>query len=442
MNQSSHARTQNLSVAVLELTPDPTETDPRWRLAQSVVAGPQFVRSALLSRFLLYVVTESIEGRQTEISEHKIGVAVFGRPPLYRTDEDNIVRNYARQLRKRLAEHFAGEGRDEAMRIEIPVGSYVPSFPLRTASPADGILAEERGRAGIGEALAAGRTSRFRAIRPTGRLLAGIFVATLIAAACGYWGVAKVRAADPLHDFWNAVLPQKGNTFVIPPDAGFNLMEDMSRRAVPLALYIRGTYDMPASVLDTHAGRDLRSEQYTDFISLQIVTSLAHQPQYDPQHVLLRFPRDLRLDDLKYANAVIIGSVSANPWASLAEGKTNFRIVPSADMESATIVNSHPLPGEDKSYVSHWNEPAHETFGLIQFLPNLGGSGHLLFIQGLDAAGTEAASELLFHPDSIAPILKRTRRPDGTFRSFEILLRATSIQSNAEGTVILGSRIQ
>lgn len=432
---------QRTSVSVVEMPPNRMESDSRWQLAQSVAASPQFARSLLLSRFLLYVVAETIEGRQAEISEHKIGVAVFGRPESYRTDEDNIVRNYARQLRKRLAEHFAGDGLNEPTRIEIPVGSYVPSFPNRANPHADRLLANNSSGAQI-RPIANGtpRIAISRRALSVGLILCGVLVAVGVALA--FRGVARTHATEPITDFWNAVLPQKGNTFIIPPDAGFNLMEDMSRRAVPLALYIRGTYDMPAGMVDTHVGRDLRGEQYTDFNSLQIVAALAHQTQYDPQRVLLRFPRDLRLDDLKTANAVIIGSVSANPWASLSETATNFHIVSSANMGSADIVNMHPLRGEEKSYASHWNEPAHETFGVIQFLPNIGGTGHLLFVQGLDAAGTEAAAELLFHPDSITPILKRARRSDGTFRQFEILIRATSIQSNSEATTIVASRVE
>ncbi len=96
------------------------DADPRWSLAQRVVAGSHFARSPLLSKFLLHVVAETLEGRESEITEHKIGVQVFDRPSDYRTIEDNIVRNYARQLRKRLVEHFAGEGSSEDLRIDIP----------------------------------------------------------------------------------------------------------------------------------------------------------------------------------------------------------------------------------------------------------------------------------------------------------------------------------
>jgi hypothetical protein len=212
---------------------------------------------------------------------------------------------------------------------------------------------------------------------------------------------------------------------------------------LPLATYIRGSDDdIPWNTLAPHAAQDLRTQQYTDLVSLQIVALLARRPEYAPQRVLLRFPRDLRVDDLKHANALIIGSASANPWASVGDSATNFHIALSNNMDSAVIVNDRPEKGEQLTYASHWNEPAHETFALIQFLPNLSGSGHLLFIQGFDVAGTEAAAELLFHSRSIAPILRLARRSDGSFRPFEILVRATGIQSNAENAHILATRIQ
>jgi len=144
---------------------------------------------------------------------------------------------------------------------------------------------------------------------------------------------------------------------------------------------------------------------------------------------------------LKSANAVIIGSVGSNPWAVIAEPYANFRIVDRPGMEGATIVNMKPQPGEADSYASHWNEPAHETFALIAFLPNLSGNGHLLVLEGLDVAGTQAAAEMLLHPAGIDPILKRAIRPDGSLRNFEVLLRSTSIESNATATQVIASRI-
>src|SRR5580765_5554936 len=107
------------------------ENDPRWQLAQRIVASKSFAKSGLFSRFLLYVCDRTLNGRTEEISEQQIGVHVFGRKPQYNPAEDNIVRNYARQLRQRLDAYFEDEGKAEELRLRIPRGTYVPLFEQR-----------------------------------------------------------------------------------------------------------------------------------------------------------------------------------------------------------------------------------------------------------------------------------------------------------------------
>lgn len=429
------------------------DDDPRWRLAQRVAAGSHFVRSPRLSKFLLFVVAETIEGREAEITEHKIGVRVFDRRPAYSTVEDNIVRNYARQLRKRLADYFDSDGSAEPLRIDIPLGGYVPVFSAATgrspgaearrlAMPANVKILPLRGAAHAPEIAAFGWNWK------RWLLGASLLTAYTVAVICTTWfvaahdPVAQHKLSGPEGPLWAALFQTSANTYIVPADAGFNLLEDMSHRPLSLADYIQGGYlGLPLAGVDAHSAGDLRSQQFTSFVDFQVIAALSRLPEYNPQRVLLRFPRDLRLDDLKNANAVLIGSVGSNPWASLAESSANFHIVYDHSMHGATIVNDHPLPGEAPSYASHWNEPAHETFALIAFLPNLGGNGHLLLVQGLDVAGTQAAAETLFHQAVIAPILQRAARPDGSLRFFEILLRSTSIESKSAGTQVIASRI-
>ena len=43
-----------------------------------------------------------LTGRDSELTEQRIGEWVFERPEGYRPGDDNIVRNYARLLRQRL----------------------------------------------------------------------------------------------------------------------------------------------------------------------------------------------------------------------------------------------------------------------------------------------------------------------------------------------------
>lgn len=436
--------------------PDWFERDPRWRVAQRVVASPQFVRSRLLARFLLYVVAETIENRKANITEHRIGVQVFDRPSSYSSVEDNIVRTYARQLRRRLAEYFAGEGAAEPLRIDIPLGGYVPVFvPPGAAGLQDGTLrrllpvAVRKASPGI-----SGRVNApFLSLRL--RWKQWLFRASMLAAysaalVCLVWFAAvrrtaahpDTRLADPTAPLWSALFGGPVNCYIVPADAGVNLLEDLMHHPLPVVNYMNAGYlNVALPQVDAHSADDLRGQQFTSFVDLQTVSALTRLPEFNQQRVILRFPRDLKLDDLKNANAVILGAEGSDPWAAIAESNANFRIVSNDNMQGDTLLNMKPQPGEQASYVSHWKEPAHETFSVISYLPNLSGSGHLLLLQGLDVAGTQAAAEAVLYPEVIAPILRKATRPDGSLRSFEILLRSTSLESNATGTQVVGSRI-
>ena len=431
-------------------TPRPAvaKDDPRWQLTRRVLAGRHFVRSPLLSRFLLYIVDKTLDGRPSEITEHQIGVSVFGRPASYRTVEDNIVRNYARQLRKRLAEHFVDHP-EERTHIQIPVGGYVPLFTVLVAEipHPPSRIDDEQDHPATPPAMVLAPTGATRPpwrSRILGVALISVWSVTLIALT--WWVSTRPHPLTSRHTsaevLWGTLLNGARGTYVVPPDAGLNLVEDLAHHPVPLAEYLQGGYmQLPLPQFDQHSSDDLRMHQFTDFVDLQIVVALSRQPDYNTHRVSLRFPRDLRLDDLKNSNAIIIGSSCSNPWASLADASANFSIVCTEGMQSSSIVNKKPQPGEQASYASHWNEPAHTTYALVSFLPNLSGSGHLLFLEGLDVAGTQAAAEALLQTGALDPILERATQPNGSLASFEALLRSTSIQSNATDTRVIGYRI-
>jgi hypothetical protein len=430
-------------------------SDLRWQIAQRVVASQHFTRSRLLAKFLLYIVAETLEDRKANIIEHRIGVLVFDRPQSYSSIQDNIVRTYARQLRRRMAEYFAGEGKHEQLHIQIPLGGYIPVFepaPLEDAEkptpslPAPALASEQL--AGAPE-----RRSRMRAWWQSNKrnayraALLAAYSALLVAFtwfAAGKFGTQfnAPASGDPAKPLWTSLFGGPENTYIVPADAGFNILEDISQRSLPLAYYAKGGYrDMPLPQVDEHSAEDLRTQQFTSFTDLQIVAALSRLPQFNPQRAILRFPRQMQVDDLKDSNAIILGSMGSNPWAAIAESNANFRIVNGEAMQAATILNARPQAGEAASYASHWNQPAHETYAIIAWLPNLGGDGHFLLLEGLDVAGTQAAAETLMHPVAIAPILQQATRPDGTLRSFEILIRSSSIASNSAGAQVIGSRI-
>jgi hypothetical protein len=84
-----------------------------WQLALRVAASKGFCKSDLLQKFLLYVCEQQLMGNTREITEQRIGTQIFNRATDYNPGEDNIVRSYARLLRKRLDEYFEREGYEE-----------------------------------------------------------------------------------------------------------------------------------------------------------------------------------------------------------------------------------------------------------------------------------------------------------------------------------------
>src|ERR1700735_20956 len=99
-----------------------------WHLACRIAASKLLCRSDLLPRFLLHICEQTLMGNSHNISEQRIGIHIFNRPTDYNPGEDNIVRSYARTLRKRMDEYFESEGSHEPLRIVIPRGGYVPIF--------------------------------------------------------------------------------------------------------------------------------------------------------------------------------------------------------------------------------------------------------------------------------------------------------------------------
>src|SRR5437588_5875258 len=107
--------------------------DERWQLVHRIVSSPPFQKSGRLRDLLQYVTEQTIRGYAHELTEQHIGEAIFQKPQGYSPLEDSSVRVHARQLRLKLHEYFDGVGRDEPLIIEIPKGSYAPTFRVAKA---------------------------------------------------------------------------------------------------------------------------------------------------------------------------------------------------------------------------------------------------------------------------------------------------------------------
>ena len=100
---------------------------------KAILATGELARSESISRLLEYVVTNTLEGRESNLKEYTLGVEVFRRGQDFDPRLDNIVRVQARKLRQRLAAYYATPR--TRVHIELPTGSYVPVFRRIEAAP-------------------------------------------------------------------------------------------------------------------------------------------------------------------------------------------------------------------------------------------------------------------------------------------------------------------
>jgi hypothetical protein len=423
--------------------------EPRWLLAERIVASRSFGKSVLLSRFLFYVCEREITGKTAEISEHQIGVHVFGRRPGYNPGEDNIVRNYARQLRHRLDQYFLEEGREEELRVTIPRGKYVPVYSSnRFHERPLLVVSEHETDSGVLETPAPAMPAAVSAQPARRRPWLVLCFATLLVLAglAIAWPIAHRIAAyraDPSHPLWTRLFDKSHQTLIVPSDDGIVMIQNLTGHLVPLSEYINRDYLSLKSPynIDAQNMRDLDAQRYTNVTDLNAVVRFSRLPEANAGQLIVRYSRELHMEDLKDANVILLGSSFSNPWAELFEKTLNFGFNYQPHPNASLIVNKHPQAGELPVYENDATGPSHRTYALIGFVPNLNNTGWALLVEGLTMAGTQAAVDTLFNRGVMRPLLAQFKNADGSLNPFEILIETRSFGSDSPQASVVATRV-
>ena len=94
---------------------------------QRILDSPEFQATDRQRKFLEFVVSERLAGREQEIKGYTIATRVFGRKDFDQAT-DPIVSIQANQLRRALERYYLIAGKQDPIRIDIPKGAYVPTF--------------------------------------------------------------------------------------------------------------------------------------------------------------------------------------------------------------------------------------------------------------------------------------------------------------------------
>ena len=403
-----------------------------------VLESAAFGGSRRCCRLLEYSVHQVLEGcGHEELKERTIGIEALQRPPDYDTGEDAIVRVTANEVRKRLAQYYQGAGVSANPVIALPPGSYAAVFQWQAAPlPAAPALPESQ-------------PATFPKQRRIRWSIAAAAV-VLLAGGAVVWHAMAVRIVPSIHAasaystsgktdaLWSSIFDSGKKTNIVVSDAVYREIQHFLGRDVSLSEYLAPGY--PQSLL---AAAKPEAKWAVEFLGRQQTTSVGSatlgarlmtfgaRMGGDP---VIRYPRHINAREFNTDNFILLGSRLSIPWGELFEPSLNFPLLTDAATHTFYLGNRAPRPGEPAEYRESADHQ--ETYADIAVLPNLGGTGTVLMLNGIDMTAAEAAGAFALN-GSLSAALAAIQ---GGSRHAEILIRVRSIGGTVESTEVVAAR--
>lgn len=90
---------------------------------ERILNSPRFRSRKLIRTFLRYAVHETLAGRGNNLNQYTIAVQALGKPEDFSPIYNPLVRIEAGRLRKLLKDHYAENGDNSPVIINMPKGS-------------------------------------------------------------------------------------------------------------------------------------------------------------------------------------------------------------------------------------------------------------------------------------------------------------------------------
>lgn len=133
-DQPSSRTGATLSATLVPLGPDCADQAAIRQAVADLTNGPGLRAAAQLSRFLRFIVEESLAGRGDKLKAYTIATCALGRPSDFDPSRDPIVRVEATRLRAALANYYAAQGEAAPVRLHLVPGSYRPVIEIQAGT--------------------------------------------------------------------------------------------------------------------------------------------------------------------------------------------------------------------------------------------------------------------------------------------------------------------
>ena len=341
-----------------------------------VLTSTEFRTSKRSQEFLRYVVEHVLSGQAELLKERTIGIDVFGRSIDYDPGEDATVRVKAGEVRKRLGLYYSEEGALDPVRIELPLGTYVPEFqPVKAAPVATESQAPQVPATKV-------YVPSDRAAKSRGHLWIGLAALVCFVAAGIIW--LRTRPANTVLDqFWRSVFTGEAPVLLS-------------------ASYV------PVYGLDTDAHPKPRPEDFVllndqfvgggDLIAISRLSAM-----------LTRMGRPYRL---KVGNEVSFQDLRTGPAILVGYSYTRWREI-SREMRFFIDGARNPIGITDGGAPTQWSLPnlpadrrTQEDYAIISRVFHPDTRAMLVEVAGITQYGTDAAADLVTNPELMAEALR------------------------------------
>lgn len=345
---------------------------------QRILSWSSFQNSRRYPKFLKYVVEKAVSGTAEDLKERVIGVEVFERPTDYEPATDPVVRLVAGEIRKRLAQYYLQPEHAGELRIEIPLGSYVPVFrwpPL--SSGMDGGGSEEeaafspvahptKATVSIGQRSVASLTQ----ITPRTRTKVLLAAALSVIAATvlfTFWWIHEIPNRQ-LNAFWKPILTSGTSTMICVGDWA-NPSRNNNDRFV-------GPTDLAVS--------ERLSRMLTD-----------HGRQFS-----VVMSSNVTLSDLRAQPDILIGAAN-NKWTPVILANARFQFRSIGDSKEGLVTDTQASQERDWTIQPNDGQEAmhiNQAVGLISRVSNPMTGQVELVLAGITGPGTIAATDFVTTP--------------------------------------------
>jgi hypothetical protein len=401
-----------------------------------LLQSPLFSRSEKLRRFLRFVCEVTVQGNASQINEHLIGIEVFKRGSDYNPGEDAVVRRHAHALRQKLQEYYATEGADHAIRVEMPVGRYVPVFRRREELPPEVPLPAKAPKAGRRRWL----LSSLAAI--------AVFAVGWSAARMNLPPEGNITA--PTRELWSAWIGKDTIlSFSNPTAAVARQLVD----PVPSDILTHSLLTTPReeSALRAKFGLPIVGRIYLEPTIAQTMmgeaiaaTQLAGLFARTGTPLRTLENRFLSWENLRRENHVLLGGDAENHWVDAILESCPFQIKNPADGSARKIVNTSPTAGELANYRVVGTEETREEYALVSMIQGLTTAHEFLVICGLNSPASPLATEYLTTDSGMQQLIKALRkaapRHSGTWH-FQAIIKVDLRDKVPTGAAIAALRV-